>query len=248
MIGLLGGVGRLAADPGSVCGWCVSSRSTTPTSRIWTSAMFADHLRAGHRRQPAGRACCRRCARQPASTPGAAAEDACDRSIAMQIQPILAALRRHRLATHADRAGDRAGLRGAVQRLLPDRQPPRSDPASTAASTRTRWRVCKLTGYRRRRRRRDLNARVLSRLARDSRRAVGQRRSTRCRSASRARHRRHHHWMPAGKHFGGVVDFYLGGPGSFEALGLHLVAGRAPQAGRLPAGQQLRAGTTHRCW
>ena len=34
-----------------------------------------------------------------------------------------------------------------------------------------------------------------------------------------------------GKHFGGVVEFYLGGPGSFEALGLHLVAGSAPQAG-----------------
>lgn len=33
----------------------------------------------------------------------------------------------------------------------------------------------------------------------------------------------------AGQHFGGVVDFYLGGPGSFKALGLHLVAGRAPQ-------------------
>ncbi len=32
----------------------------------------------------------------------------------------------------------------------------------------------------------------------------------------------------AGQHFGGVVDFYLGSPGSFQALGLHLVAGRAP--------------------
>ena len=35
----------------------------------------------------------------------------------------------------------------------------------------------------------------------------------------------------AGKHFGGVVDFYVGGAGSFKALGLRLVAGRAPQAG-----------------
>ncbi|WP_426700699.1 ABC transporter permease [Rhodanobacter sp. Col0626] len=34
----------------------------------------------------------------------------------------------------------------------------------------------------------------------------------------------------AGQHFGGVVDFYVGGPGSFQTLGLHLVAGRAPQA------------------
>ncbi len=35
----------------------------------------------------------------------------------------------------------------------------------------------------------------------------------------------------AGKHFGGVVGLYTGGPGSFEALGLHVVTGRAPQAG-----------------
>ncbi len=33
----------------------------------------------------------------------------------------------------------------------------------------------------------------------------------------------------AGKHFGGVVGLYTDGPGSFEALGLQLVAGRAPQ-------------------
>lgn len=34
----------------------------------------------------------------------------------------------------------------------------------------------------------------------------------------------------AEQHFGGVVDFYVGGPGSFRDLGLRLVAGRAPQA------------------
>lgn len=34
----------------------------------------------------------------------------------------------------------------------------------------------------------------------------------------------------AGKQFGGVVEFYLGGPGAFEALGVQLVSGRAPQA------------------
>ncbi len=33
----------------------------------------------------------------------------------------------------------------------------------------------------------------------------------------------------AGRHFGGVVDFYVGGPGSFQALGLRVIAGRAPQ-------------------
>jgi putative ABC transport system permease protein len=34
----------------------------------------------------------------------------------------------------------------------------------------------------------------------------------------------------AGKQPGGVVDFYLAGPGSLQALGLRVVAGRAPQA------------------
>jgi putative ABC transport system permease protein len=32
----------------------------------------------------------------------------------------------------------------------------------------------------------------------------------------------------AGKHFGGVVEFYVGGPGSFQALGLKLTSGRSP--------------------
>lgn len=35
----------------------------------------------------------------------------------------------------------------------------------------------------------------------------------------------------AGKQFAGVVNFYTGGPGSFKALGLRLVAGRAPHDG-----------------
>ena len=34
----------------------------------------------------------------------------------------------------------------------------------------------------------------------------------------------------AGQQHGGVVDFYVAGPGSFAALGVQLVAGRAPQA------------------
>jgi putative ABC transport system permease protein len=33
-----------------------------------------------------------------------------------------------------------------------------------------------------------------------------------------------------GQHFGGVIEFYVGGPGSLEALGAKVVAGRAPQA------------------
>lgn len=35
---------------------------------------------------------------------------------------------------------------------------------------------------------------------------------------------------PEGKHFGGVIELYLGGPGGAEALGLHVVAGRNLQA------------------
>ncbi|HET7557756.1 MAG TPA: FtsX-like permease family protein [Rhodanobacteraceae bacterium] len=34
----------------------------------------------------------------------------------------------------------------------------------------------------------------------------------------------------AGKHFGGVIEFYVGSPGSFHALGLQVVTGRGPQA------------------
>ena len=34
----------------------------------------------------------------------------------------------------------------------------------------------------------------------------------------------------AGKHFGGVIEFYVGGPGSLRALGAKVIAGRAPQA------------------
>ncbi len=34
---------------------------------------------------------------------------------------------------------------------------------------------------------------------------------------------------PEGQHMAGVVDFYTAGPGAFQALGLHVVAGRAPQ-------------------
>ena len=33
----------------------------------------------------------------------------------------------------------------------------------------------------------------------------------------------------AGQHFGGVIEFYVGGPGSLQALGAKIIAGRAPQ-------------------
>ena len=35
---------------------------------------------------------------------------------------------------------------------------------------------------------------------------------------------------PAGQHYAGTVDFYIGAPGAFQALGLRLVAGHAPQS------------------
>ncbi len=33
----------------------------------------------------------------------------------------------------------------------------------------------------------------------------------------------------AGEHFGGVIEFYVGGPGSLQTLGAKVIAGRAPQ-------------------
>ncbi|OOG66142.1 hypothetical protein B0E46_01185 [Rhodanobacter sp. B04] len=33
----------------------------------------------------------------------------------------------------------------------------------------------------------------------------------------------------AGQHFGGVIEFYVGGPGSLQTLGTKVIAGRAPQ-------------------
>jgi putative ABC transport system permease protein len=34
----------------------------------------------------------------------------------------------------------------------------------------------------------------------------------------------------AGQHFAGVIEFYVGGPGSLQAMGTQVIAGRAPQA------------------
>jgi len=35
----------------------------------------------------------------------------------------------------------------------------------------------------------------------------------------------------AGQHFGGVIEFYVGAPGSFQALGVQVIRGRGPQPG-----------------
>ncbi len=144
----------------------------------------------------------------------------------MQIQPILAALRKHRLATlliALEIAFACAVLCNAcfliAQRLTQMQVVSGVDETSLA--------TVQLTGYDPSHAA-DLNARVLAAM-----RAVpgvqsasvlgsipfgvGQGRAGITTDA-------------AGQHFGGVVDFYIAGPGSFEALGAHVIAGRAPQA------------------
>jgi putative ABC transport system permease protein len=143
----------------------------------------------------------------------------------MQIQPVLAALHRHRLATLlivleialacavlcnacfliANRV-QQTGLQSGV------------DENALAELTLTGYDPAQAT---------DLNARVL-----DGLRTIPGMQSVSVINA-----------VPFGQHAGtagiklsrdaqdlaGVVDFYVGGPGSFEALGLHVVSGRAPQ-------------------
>jgi len=144
----------------------------------------------------------------------------------MQIQPVLAALRRHRLATLlivleialacgvlcnacfliANRLQQTGLQSGVDERSLAELTLTGYDPAQAN----------------------DLNARVL-----DGLRTIQGVQSVSVINA-----------VPFGNHAGtagiklsqdaqdiaGVVDFYVGGPGSFEALGLRVVSGRAPQA------------------
>jgi putative ABC transport system permease protein len=144
----------------------------------------------------------------------------------MQIQPIFAALRRHRLASMLialEIALACAVLCNAcfliANRLQLTRVNSGVDESSLAVLTLTGYDADNAV---------DLNARVPSGL-----RAIPGMQSVSVINA-----------VPFGDHAGtagitldaagqnsaGVVDFYLGGPGSFEALGLHVVAGRAPQA------------------
>ncbi|RCS29118.1 hypothetical protein DEO45_13730 [Rhodanobacter denitrificans] len=145
----------------------------------------------------------------------------------MQIQPILTALRKHRLATMLialEIALACAVLCNAcfliVNRVQQTRVISGVDESALAA--------IKLTGYDPARGV-DLNARVLSGLAKipgvQSVSAInqvpfGDHAGTAGITTD-----------PEGKRFGGVVDFYVGGPGSFKALGVQLVAGRVPQPG-----------------
>ncbi|EIL90146.1 ABC transporter permease [Rhodanobacter spathiphylli] len=143
----------------------------------------------------------------------------------MQIQPILAALRRHRLATALialEIALACAVLCNAcfiiAQRVSAMHIVSGADEAALAS--------VQLTGYDSAQAA-DVDARALAAL-----RAVpgvesvspinsipfGSRRGTAGISTD-----------AAGEHFGGVIEFYVGGPGSLEALGAKVVAGRAPQ-------------------
>jgi putative ABC transport system permease protein len=145
----------------------------------------------------------------------------------MQIQPVLVALRRHRLATvliALEIALACAVLCNAcfliVNRVQQSHVDSGVDESSLAA--------LKLTGYDPAKGI-DLNARVLSGLAK----LPGVQSVSVINAVPFGNHA-----GTAGistdaenKHFAGVIDFYAGGPGSFKALGLQLIAGSAPQAG-----------------
>jgi putative ABC transport system permease protein len=145
----------------------------------------------------------------------------------MQIQPVLVALRRHRLATvliALEIALACAVLCNAcfliVNRVQQSHVDSGVDEGSLAA--------LKLTGYDPANGI-DLNARVLSGLAK----LPGVQSVSVINAVPFGNHA-----GTAGistdaenKHFAGVIDFYAGGPGSFKALGLQLIAGSAPQAG-----------------
>ena len=107
----------------------------------------------------------------------------------MQIKPVLAALRRHRLA-QSDRAGNRAGLRCAVQCMFHDCQSHRSDAIEQRGRREATGRI-ELTGYDAANAA-DLDARVLGGLAQDSRVYSRSAWSTPYRSASMRHCRRHH--------------------------------------------------------
>jgi putative ABC transport system permease protein len=144
----------------------------------------------------------------------------------MQIQPILAALRRHRLATTLialEIALACAVLCNAcfliANRLAQMRVHSGVDEAALA--------TLHLTGYEAGQAV-DLNARVQAGLGR----IAGMQSVSVINAVPFGQHAGTAGITldAAGKHFGGVVDFYVGGPGSFKALGLQLVAGTGPQA------------------
>jgi putative ABC transport system permease protein len=143
----------------------------------------------------------------------------------MQIQPILAALRRHRLATlliALEIALACAVLCNAcfliANRIALIHLDSGVDQSSLA--------TVQLTGYEDNQAN-DLNARVLAGF-----RGIPGMQSVSVLNSIPFGARRGTAGMTldqAGQKFGGVVEFYVGGPGSLKALGVKLVAGRGPQ-------------------
>ncbi|SFS06804.1 putative ABC transport system permease protein [Dyella sp. OK004] len=144
----------------------------------------------------------------------------------MQIQPILAALRRHRLASLL--IGLEIALACAVLCnacfLIANRV---QDIHVQSGIDETSLASLKISGYEDSQSV-DINARVTAGL-----RAIPGVQSVSVLNSIPFGERRGTSGITTdaeGQHLGGVIEFYLGGPGSAEALGLHVVAGRALQA------------------
>ncbi len=144
----------------------------------------------------------------------------------MQIRPILAALRRHRLATlliAMEIALACAVLCNACFMIANRIGLMHVDSGVDETSLAT----VQLTGYEDSHAV-DLNARVLSGL-----RSIPGMQSVTVLNSIPFGARRGTAGITldaAAQHFGGVVEFYVGGPGSLQALGVRLIAGRGPQA------------------
>jgi len=160
----------------------------------------------------------------------------------MQIQPIMAALRKHRLATlliALEIALACAVLCNACFLIATRLQAMRVQSGVDETSLAT----LQVSGYEDSQAN-DINARVLAGL----RGIAGVQSASLLNSIPFGEHRGRVGITtdPEGKHRGGVVELYVGGPGSAEALGLHVVAGRSlqpddyqPFAGVLPASGQV---------
>jgi len=145
----------------------------------------------------------------------------------MQIKPVFVALRRHRLATlliALEIALACAVLCNACFLIVTRVQQTRLDSGVDEAALAT----IKLTGYDSANAI-DLNARIVSGL----RTIPGMQAVSVINAVPFGDHMSTAGITldAAGQHFGGVIDFYLADPVAFKALGLQLVAGRAPQAG-----------------
>ncbi|WNL45378.1 FtsX-like permease family protein [Dyella sp. BiH032] len=144
----------------------------------------------------------------------------------MQIQPILAALRKHRLATlliALEIALACAVLCNACFLIANRLQAMQVNSGVDEASLAT----LQISGFDEAQAN-DVNARILAGL-----RAIpGVQAASVLNSIPFGEHRGRVGITtdPEGKHFAGVVELYLGGPGSVEAMGLKLIAGRKLQA------------------